>query len=923
MSAGVATLKAYGEALLKGLGGQQSYFLKVPGAETAVGLSVVSFEAVEQLGAPYAVTIQLTHPLELGRASYLGKPATFEIDPGDGTEPRKFAGCITQFSKTARTQDFHGYQMVVEPLVARLRLTRSTRVYQHQTAPQIIEAILRRHELVGHQFIFKLRRKYPQHPFRLQYQTSDWDYIRLLMEQEGLYSYFLPGKFGEMVVFGDDIDHYLYKPELRVPYRETAGLEAGVEAVFSIRTNARTVPESFLVADYNPDLAWEPLKGEANIARKDKTTYGQPYVFGTHHLDFDGAKWEAQLRHEAAIACQVEYEGESNVLELRPARILRMDIDLPDAPNGQVITEVTHTGARDAAYRNSFKSIPSDRRFRLPLDEANWPRIPGTLSARITSPSQYQYAYLTQQGYYTVRFDFDFEKWPGGGECVPLRLAKPFAGALQTGFHFPLIDGTEAAIAFRDGNPNKPYIAHVHHNSRQTDLITNHDRWLSRNVIRTQSDNKLEFEDWEGQEHVKLSTEHSGKSQLTLGHMVDGKWKKRGEGFELRTSGWGALRGGKGLFISADDQPGARGEQLDMRGAMNQLGDTLEQLHRLNNTAETAKADMLDLKAQNAFLQDQVKQLQSAVLLLSAPSGIAATTPAHIRHSAGASIFSNAGQHMEMSAWKRFTVVAGEAISLFAHNAGIKLFANKGKIQLQAQNDSLELTARHDLSLTSTERRIVVTAKDELLLTCGRAFIRLKDGKVELGSPGNILCHTVALLKRPPASAPATLPNLPKSELEPQPLAFRLRLSDAPGPNGHVLAHTPWTIVYGPRPESLDIGAGRTVVAQGTSDADGHVQLTEDDQTRLSEAYCTHPMQTWLVYPGHVVRINVEFESEDWTDEDRLLHALNAEDFSPDLLSVREAPENSQPTQTAQAQFETSARQIFRAVKQRTKLHQG
>ncbi len=50
---------------------------------------------------------------------------------------------------------------------------------------------------------------------------------------------------------------------------------------------------------------------------------------------------------------------------------------LAEAPNGQVITEVTHTGARDAAYRNTFKSIPSDRRFRLPLDEAHWPRIPG------------------------------------------------------------------------------------------------------------------------------------------------------------------------------------------------------------------------------------------------------------------------------------------------------------------------------------------------------------------------------------------------------------------------------------------------------------------------------------------------------------------------------------------------------------------
>uniref|UniRef100_UPI0003828BF8 type VI secretion system Vgr family protein n=1 Tax=Cupriavidus sp. WS TaxID=1312922 RepID=UPI0003828BF8 len=345
--------------------------------------------------------------------------------------------------------------------------------------------------------------------------------------------------------FGDDIDHYLYQPELRVPYRETAGLESGQETVFSLRTHARTIPESFRVADFNPDKAWERPAGEADVA-KERTTYGQSYVYGTHHLDFDDAKWEAQLRHEAEFAGQLVYTGESNVLALRPARILRLDLALPDAPNGQVVTEVVHTGARDAAYRNTYKAIPSDRRFRLPMDEANWPRIPGTLSARITSPGQYKYAYLTQDGHYIVRFDFDFDAWPNGGESVPLRLAKPFAGAQQTGFHFPLIDGTYVDVAFRDGNPNKPYIASVQHTSQHPDLITNQDRWLSRNVIRTQSNNKLRFEDWEGQEGIKLSTEY-GKTQLNLGYLVDHQKKKRGDGFELRTSGWGAIRGGKGL----------------------------------------------------------------------------------------------------------------------------------------------------------------------------------------------------------------------------------------------------------------------------------------------------------------------------------------------------------------------------------------
>jgi len=585
-------LRAIGGALFGAVTGRQSYFLEVPSAASAVALSVVSFEAVERLGEPYKVTIRLTHPLELDRAEYLNRDATFVIDAGDstdGTEPRNFAGWISKFSKTRQTADFCAYEIVVEPLAARLRRTPRSRIYQNKTAPQIIEAILRGHDLAGHQFAFKTRREYPEHAFHLQHEMSDWDYIRLLMEQEGLYCYFMPGKFGEMIVFGDDIDHYIYQPELRVPYRETAGLEAGIESVSAIQTHARSVPESFLVADYNPDAAYERYKAEANVARKDRTTYGTPYIYGTHHLDQASAQWEAQLRHEAALAGQLVYEGESNVLALRPARILRMDQALPDAPNGQVITEVIHTGARDQAYRNTYKAIPSDRRFRLPIDEAKWPRITGTLSGRITSPNQYKYAYLTQAGHYIVRFDLDYNEWPRGAESVPLRMAKPFAGARQTGFHFPLLEGTEVAIAFHDGNPNRPYIAHAMHNSQHRDLITNQDHWFSRNAIITQSNNTFILEDLKGREYIHLSTEHSGKTQLNLGCLVDSQRKLRGEGFELSTSGAGALRAGKGLFISADDQPGANGQQLDMEAARAQLQQALLQTEALASGATAGR----------------------------------------------------------------------------------------------------------------------------------------------------------------------------------------------------------------------------------------------------------------------------------------------------------------------------------------------
>ncbi|KQR78547.1 type IV secretion protein Rhs [Burkholderia sp. Leaf177] len=612
-------------------------------------------------------------------------------------------------------------------------------MFQQQSAKQIIESILLNDKFMDHQFEFKLRRDYPVHDFRLQYQISDLDYIRLLCEQEGIYFYTEQGKHGDVVVFGDDIDHYVYTPELKVPYRENAGLEAGTEAVFALETHTEVVPQSVLVADYNPLVAWERFKDEANVAINDTTTYGQPYIYGTNHLSQDGARWEAQLRHEAAIAWQVVYHGQSNVLELRPGRILRIDEPLPDAPSGQVIIEVTHSGGRGVAYSNSYKAIPSDRRFRLKIDESKWPKIHGALSARVTSPNKYPYAYLTKAGHYPVRLDIDFDKWNPGGESVPLRMAKPFAGALQTGFHFPVLDGTEAVIMARDGDPNKLFISQFHHNSIQSDLVHNQERWMSRNVIRTQANNKIRMEDWENEQHIKISTEHSGKSQLNLGHMVDSKRQKRGEGYELRTSGYGAIRAGKGLLVSTDDRPNATDQQLAMQEALKRLDYAHARMEGLAQAAKIARAEAADAKEMQQVLQNQIKDIQQAVMLLSASSSIALVTPDAIVQSAGTNITMTSGGSTDVGVLRKFTVAAGEAISLFAQQMGMKLFASKGKIQIQAQSDEMELTSQQNMTVTSSDGHVIVQASKSVTLTDGAgAYIKLEHGNVTIGAPNKV-----------------------------------------------------------------------------------------------------------------------------------------------------------------------------------------
>ncbi|MGN5479801.1 type VI secretion system Vgr family protein [Cupriavidus basilensis] len=103
-----------------------------------------------------------------------------------------------------------------------------------------------------------------------------------------------------------------------------------------------------------------------------------------------------------------------------------------------------------------------------------------------------------------------------------------------------------------------------------------------------------------------------------MGYLVDSRKKKRGDGFELRTSGHGAIRGGKGLFISADDQPNAIGQQLDMDSAQSLLQQALQQSEALAAAAKIAEAVAADYGRQRVLLNESLAQLRKAGILVSA-----------------------------------------------------------------------------------------------------------------------------------------------------------------------------------------------------------------------------------------------------------------------------------------------------------------
>ncbi|MEX3812713.1 type VI secretion system Vgr family protein [Paraburkholderia sp. BR13439] len=741
----------------------QAYELKL--APHPAPFSVLRFTGVDQVSQLYKYEIEFTSPVAgIPMDQVLGRRARFAIEPGDpdidylrkmfGENAEQFSarppahtihGIVTQFDEFDTSVDETRYRVVLEPKLADLDRGVTSRLFQKQSVEEIITDALRHYGYrSGVDFVFQLRGQYKRHEYVTQYHETTFRFIQRLCAREGMWFRWEQKKDRAMIVFGDDLDAYARK-QRTVSLRRDSGLESvGTDAITSLERRTRRVTESVRLHDYNHRQADVSLLVEENTVRGDSTTNAVDYHWGEHYETPEEGQRIAGLRHEAHLAAQVTFTGTGNPFWLEAGEVMSIHPNPADARHGIFVTSVKSRGARDQAYQVTFEGIPSDRVWRTSMTSISRPAIDGILPARVTSPGNYKYAYLTGQGWYVIVLPFDLDQWSPGGTSRPVRFAKPYSGD-GYGHHFPLIDGAEVAIVFTAGDPDRPVIIGAMHDSLHPDVVNNLNN--TRNIVRTAAQNELRMEDKEGVEHIHLATPFQA-SELNLGHMVDGERRQRGKGAELRTDEHVAVRGAKGIYISADAQSGASGRQLDMRPAQSLLEQALRQMQVLADAAQASQAIAADYEKQKALFDGTLNELKKAGVLLSAPDGMGMVSGDHLQLTASGNLIATARGNADIGVLRRFTVAAGEAVSMFAGKLGIKLFAAKGKVAIQAQADEMALAALKDMTITSSEGRVVLSAAKEIWIGAGGSYISINANRIENGTPGDILEKCAAWSKQ-------------------------------------------------------------------------------------------------------------------------------------------------------------------------------
>lgn len=373
--------------------------------------------------------------------------------------------------------------------------------------------------------------------------------------------------------------------------------------------------------------------------------------------------------------------------------------------------------------------------------------------AKVVGPSGEE-IHVDEWGRIKVRFLFtrnDDHSHDGGAgandndtDSAWVDVLTPWAGEGYGARFLPRI-GEIVVIDFFDGNLDRPFVVGRIHEAQRSPTKFDQKGQLPETKklagirskeIGGEGYNQLRFDDTTGQISTQLQSSH-GATQLNLGNLSHPKETEtsegRGEGFELRTDQWGAIRAGDGLLLSSYKQDRAAGTHLDAQPAKQQLEGTLNNSQALSEVAKNQQTDPLEvLENLKGFLeqieqQDQNKAdaFKQAIMILSAPNSIAVSSNEDIYLSADGQISQSAGESINLSTQKSLIAHASEKISLFAAQDGLRAYAGKGKVEIQAQGDALDVIARKDIQIISTEDTVYITSPTEINLTAGGSQIKM------------------------------------------------------------------------------------------------------------------------------------------------------------------------------------------------------
>jgi type VI secretion system secreted protein VgrG len=432
--------------------------------QSAVALSFVARERLAQEPA-YQLDLLSTDP-DLDLDAMLGAALSLDIDLGDGAI-RSFNTHIVGGHDAGQLSGQYLYTLELGSWLSFLAANRNSRIFQHMTTPQIVEAIFRQHGRQGYRL--ELEAHYREREYCVQFQETDLNFVKRLLEDEGIYFWIEHARDQHVVVISDtqrfrdleaphDILRYLPDGE---EFRAIPGRE-GVQRLQRVR---RIRPNGVAVRDFNYHVPSNRLDSDAQAPQPGLANIPlEHYDYGAGHADTEHGEQLARLRLEALQAETQAFTGQANVRALAVAQAFTLEGHSAATRNRRYyVTETELSYVQDGPDSTSqgrnvtaqLRALADDQPYR-PLLTTRKPRVAGIQSATVVGPETSE-VHTDALGRIRVHFHWDRHTTTEDDASCWIRVSQAWAGKGWGMVTMPRV-GQEVLVTYLDGDLDRPLV---------------------------------------------------------------------------------------------------------------------------------------------------------------------------------------------------------------------------------------------------------------------------------------------------------------------------------------------------------------------------------------------------------------------------------------------------------------------------------
>ena len=647
-----------------------NFFLKV----NDKNLNVTHLQGHETLnqGFYYSITVESSENLQSD--NLLANANVIFVNKKN--QYRQQAGLITSVTNLGAFNKVYRFAITVQDRLSTLKNTANSKVFISVNIQDVLTHLAYKAGYSAGQIVFRTSSALPQVAQCVQAMESDWSFFNRLTSQHGLFYWIKSDTNTETLIISDS--------NLNSPYLNTGVLEvkatAGMNALYN--NSFFGFMHSEVKQSISNNAAISNAHGQFQKVASNSQSFFEPVAETPSQAALQAQNFSNALgTHNKVITLT------GNVSDVFAGCSISLDDQMGFASGDLLCIKVEHTlnQANDESSHNGethyhcvAQFIERGTPFKpMPVEHTAKPMV---FAAKVESLTGN--AFVDEHGEYRTRTDFDKTARPLTQSSPALKKLALYACQNQpqaTGWHFPLVGGSEVLIGCINNDPNNAFIMGFALNADQPSVVTaanpTHNRLLSA------AQNELLFDDEQNEPKVILQT-------LASEHYIELNAKQSGRQFIEWISQLGTinLHAGRDLCLETEQsnvQFVIKNNQfIDVK---NNIEQTTNNSHinyqSAGNQSFSSKNTRLESDQELSLLAGRAIKVntQSDILLKTDNSDLKLNVP-------NGSIFLQTNNSIDITG-------SGQG-DLIIHNAG-------GEIKLDSQGN-VDITATNVLTLDGT-----------------------------------------------------------------------------------------------------------------------------------------------------------------------------------------------------------------------------